>query len=140
LRATHRAVLDARCAVAAGGGRGSGRGSEDNRKADHEKAVFDRGGRRGGRDACAPRTRAAEALAEVKQRYADLGIEAGASTPAQLKARLEADIRKWARLDRAHRRSEALTSSNSRGGSRRWSTDGDGRLSGQAKARRRALR
>ena len=38
------------------------------------------------------------ALAEVKQRYADLGIEAAASTPAQVKARLEADIRKWAGL------------------------------------------
>ena len=33
---------------------------------------------------------------DVKQRYADLGIEARASTPAELKARLEGDIAKWA--------------------------------------------
>jgi tripartite-type tricarboxylate transporter receptor subunit TctC len=33
---------------------------------------------------------------EVKQRYADLGIEAQASTPEQLKARLAGDITKWA--------------------------------------------
>jgi tripartite-type tricarboxylate transporter receptor subunit TctC len=33
---------------------------------------------------------------EVKQRYADLGIEAAASTPEQLKARLAGDITKWA--------------------------------------------
>jgi tripartite-type tricarboxylate transporter receptor subunit TctC len=32
----------------------------------------------------------------LKQRYADLGIEAEASTPEQLKTRLESDIRKWA--------------------------------------------
>jgi putative tricarboxylic transport membrane protein len=36
------------------------------------------------------------AMAELKQRYADLGIEAEASTPEQLKGRLESDIRKWA--------------------------------------------
>ena len=36
------------------------------------------------------------AIPEVKQRYADLGIEAQASTPEQLKARLAADIAKWA--------------------------------------------
>ena len=36
------------------------------------------------------------AIPEVKQRYADLGIEAQASTGAELKARLEADIKKWA--------------------------------------------
>jgi tripartite-type tricarboxylate transporter receptor subunit TctC len=36
------------------------------------------------------------AIAELKQRYADLGIEAEASTPEQLKGRLESDIRKWA--------------------------------------------
>jgi tripartite-type tricarboxylate transporter receptor subunit TctC len=34
--------------------------------------------------------------AEVKQRYAELGIEAKASTPEELKARLAADIGKWA--------------------------------------------
>jgi len=33
---------------------------------------------------------------EVKQRYAELGIEAKASTPEELKARLSADIGKWA--------------------------------------------
>src|SRR5215470_10362504 len=33
---------------------------------------------------------------EVKQRYAELGIEAKASTPEELKARLTADIGKWA--------------------------------------------
>jgi tripartite-type tricarboxylate transporter receptor subunit TctC len=38
------------------------------------------------------------AIPELKQRYADLGIEAKASTPEQLKARLEADIKKWAAL------------------------------------------
>ncbi len=38
------------------------------------------------------------AIPEVKQRYADLGIEAAASSPEQLKARLEADIKKWAAL------------------------------------------
>lgn len=36
------------------------------------------------------------AIPDVKQRYADLGIEAKASTPEQLKARLEGDIKKWA--------------------------------------------
>ena len=36
------------------------------------------------------------ALPDVKQRYADLGIEAKASTHEQLKARLEDDIKKWA--------------------------------------------
>jgi putative tricarboxylic transport membrane protein len=36
------------------------------------------------------------AIPELKQRYADLGIEAEASTPEQLKTRLESDIRKWA--------------------------------------------
>lgn len=36
------------------------------------------------------------AIPEVKQRYADLGIEAKASTPDELKARLAADIAKWA--------------------------------------------
>jgi putative tricarboxylic transport membrane protein len=38
------------------------------------------------------------ALPEVKERYADLGIEANASTPEGLKARLAADIAKWAAL------------------------------------------
>jgi tripartite-type tricarboxylate transporter receptor subunit TctC len=38
------------------------------------------------------------AIPEVKQRYADLGIEAKASTPEELKARLAADIAKWAAL------------------------------------------
>jgi tripartite-type tricarboxylate transporter receptor subunit TctC len=33
---------------------------------------------------------------DVKQRYADLGIAAQASTPEQLKARLAGDITKWA--------------------------------------------
>jgi tripartite-type tricarboxylate transporter receptor subunit TctC len=36
------------------------------------------------------------AIPEVKQRYAELGIEAKASTPEELKARLVADIGKWA--------------------------------------------
>lgn len=36
------------------------------------------------------------ATPEVKQRYADLGIEAKASTPEELKARLTGDIAKWA--------------------------------------------
>ncbi len=36
------------------------------------------------------------AIPDVKQRYADLGIEAKASTPAELKDRLKADIAKWA--------------------------------------------
>jgi tripartite-type tricarboxylate transporter receptor subunit TctC len=38
------------------------------------------------------------AIPEVKQKYADLGIEAKASTPEELKARLAADIAKWAAL------------------------------------------
>jgi tripartite-type tricarboxylate transporter receptor subunit TctC len=38
------------------------------------------------------------AIPEVKQKYADLGIEAKASTPEELKARLAADITKWAAL------------------------------------------
>ncbi len=38
------------------------------------------------------------AIPEVKTRYAELGIEAKASTPEQLQARLEADIKKWAAL------------------------------------------
>ncbi len=43
------------------------------------------------------------ALPDVKQRYADLGIEAKASRPAELKARLEADIKKWgALIERNH--------------------------------------
>jgi len=36
------------------------------------------------------------ATPEVKQRYAELGIEAKASTPEELRARLAADIGKWA--------------------------------------------
>jgi tripartite-type tricarboxylate transporter receptor subunit TctC len=36
------------------------------------------------------------ATPEVKQRYAELGIEAKASTPGELKARLTGDIGKWA--------------------------------------------
>ena len=36
------------------------------------------------------------ATPEVKQRYADFGIEAKASTPEELKARLTGDIGKWA--------------------------------------------
>jgi tripartite-type tricarboxylate transporter receptor subunit TctC len=38
------------------------------------------------------------ALPEVKQRYAELGIEARASAPEDVKARLEGDIKKWAAL------------------------------------------
>jgi tripartite-type tricarboxylate transporter receptor subunit TctC len=36
------------------------------------------------------------AMPDVQQRYAELGIEARASTPAELKARLAGDIAKWA--------------------------------------------
>jgi tripartite-type tricarboxylate transporter receptor subunit TctC len=36
------------------------------------------------------------ATPEVKQRYAELGIEAKASTPEELKTRLAGDINKWA--------------------------------------------
>src|SRR5262249_19085748 len=36
------------------------------------------------------------ATPEVKQRYAELGIEAKASTPEELRARLAGDIGKWA--------------------------------------------
>jgi tripartite-type tricarboxylate transporter receptor subunit TctC len=36
------------------------------------------------------------AIPEVKERYADLGIEAQASSPAELKDQLVADIAKWA--------------------------------------------
>jgi tripartite-type tricarboxylate transporter receptor subunit TctC len=36
------------------------------------------------------------ATPEVKQRYAELGIEAKAGTPEELKARLAGDIGKWA--------------------------------------------
>jgi putative tricarboxylic transport membrane protein len=36
------------------------------------------------------------ATPEVKQRYADFGIEAKVSTPEELKARLTGDIGKWA--------------------------------------------
>jgi tripartite-type tricarboxylate transporter receptor subunit TctC len=36
------------------------------------------------------------ATPEVKERYAELGIEAKASSPEELKARLQADIAKWA--------------------------------------------
>jgi len=38
------------------------------------------------------------ASSEVKQRYAELGIEANASTPEEVKARLQADIKKWTAL------------------------------------------
>lgn len=38
------------------------------------------------------------AIPELKQRYADLGIEARASAPEDVKARLEADIKKWSAL------------------------------------------
>jgi tripartite-type tricarboxylate transporter receptor subunit TctC len=38
------------------------------------------------------------AIPEVQQRYAELGIEAKASTPEELKTRLQADIAKWASL------------------------------------------
>jgi tripartite-type tricarboxylate transporter receptor subunit TctC len=41
------------------------------------------------------------AMPDVKERYAELGIEAKASTPAELKARLEADITKWAAVIKA---------------------------------------
>ena len=57
---------------------------------------------RAGRDACGGHRplnktiREIVAIPEVKQRYAELGIEAKASTPEELKARLEADIAKWA--------------------------------------------
>ncbi len=36
------------------------------------------------------------AIPEVKERYADLGIEAKASSPDELQARMQADIAKWA--------------------------------------------
>jgi tripartite-type tricarboxylate transporter receptor subunit TctC len=35
-------------------------------------------------------------IPEVKSRYAEFGVEAKASSPAELRARLEADIKKWA--------------------------------------------
>jgi tripartite-type tricarboxylate transporter receptor subunit TctC len=35
-------------------------------------------------------------IPELKARYAEFGVEAKASSPAELKARLEADIKKWA--------------------------------------------
>jgi len=38
------------------------------------------------------------ATPEVKHRYAELGIEAKASTPEEVKARLEVDIKKWTAL------------------------------------------
>jgi tripartite-type tricarboxylate transporter receptor subunit TctC len=38
------------------------------------------------------------AIPEVKERYAELGIEAKASSPEELKQRLQADIAKWAAL------------------------------------------
>jgi tripartite-type tricarboxylate transporter receptor subunit TctC len=38
------------------------------------------------------------AIAEVKTRYAEFGIEAKASSPEELKARLQADIKKWSDL------------------------------------------
>jgi tripartite-type tricarboxylate transporter receptor subunit TctC len=38
------------------------------------------------------------AIPEVKQRYAELGIEARASAPEDVKARLEGDIKKWSAL------------------------------------------
>jgi tripartite-type tricarboxylate transporter receptor subunit TctC len=38
------------------------------------------------------------AIPEVRQRYAELGIEARASTPEELKAKLVADIAKWSAL------------------------------------------
>ncbi|MCC6776645.1 MAG: tripartite tricarboxylate transporter substrate binding protein [Hyphomicrobiales bacterium] len=42
------------------------------------------------------------AIPEVQQRYAELGIEAKASSPEELKAKLENDIKRWAALiDRA---------------------------------------
>ena len=42
------------------------------------------------------------AIPEVKERYAELGIEARASTPEDVRTRLERDIKKWAALiDRA---------------------------------------
>src|SRR5262249_59758291 len=34
-------------------------------------------------------------IPEVKARYAEFGVEAKASSPAELKARFEADIKKW---------------------------------------------
>ena len=34
-------------------------------------------------------------MPEVMKRYAELGIEAQASSPEEVKARLEADIKKW---------------------------------------------
>jgi tripartite-type tricarboxylate transporter receptor subunit TctC len=36
------------------------------------------------------------AIPEVKARYADLGVVAKASSPEELRARLQADIGKWA--------------------------------------------
>jgi tripartite-type tricarboxylate transporter receptor subunit TctC len=38
------------------------------------------------------------AIPEVKQKYADLGIEAKASTPEEILARLNDDIAKWAKV------------------------------------------
>jgi tripartite-type tricarboxylate transporter receptor subunit TctC len=35
------------------------------------------------------------AAPDVKARYAEFGVEAKASSPAEFKARLEADIKKW---------------------------------------------
>ena len=37
-------------------------------------------------------------MPEVKERYADMGIEAQASTPEELTARLARDIAKWRAL------------------------------------------
>jgi tripartite-type tricarboxylate transporter receptor subunit TctC len=43
------------------------------------------------------------AMPDVRQRYAELGIEAKAGTPEELKARLAGDIAKWAAvIERAH--------------------------------------
>jgi tripartite-type tricarboxylate transporter receptor subunit TctC len=36
------------------------------------------------------------AMPELKTKYADLGVEAKASSPEEMKARIEADIKKWA--------------------------------------------
>ena len=54
------------------------------------------------------------AIPEVKQRYAELGIEAKASTPEDVKARLEADIKKWAALIERARHPETVTQGSSR--------------------------
>jgi tripartite-type tricarboxylate transporter receptor subunit TctC len=43
------------------------------------------------------------AISEIKTRFASLGIAAKASTPEELKSRMQSDIGKWAAvIERAH--------------------------------------